>query len=205
MKTAVAQYMNSKGTFSKLIRAQQYLQKIPDPFRWDSHSEFIFYYTDDKQVLDLIDKIPYVYFGKKNILISWDQKIEYFKKYGLWFSSSERDGGTRFKFIEDSKRNWRYFDIEATKRQYTEALKYCIDNNEKPYGWASIIFTQVFKTLWLINRDSPFCSQIVTQILQINFSILIRRKKVYNAIEINPGRLAYILTKYFWNRGKWRT
>ncbi len=184
-----ASYRNSKSIFWLLIRFQQrIIQGLPWKNARNSHSESVFEYVNDLAVFSRIFGIEKVYFWKNNIEIPIERRIEYFKKYNLWFSSSEVDWGTRFKFIEDDKEKWSYKEFEVTKRKYLEALDYCIEREGNRYWFTSIVFTQILKTLWFVDKESPFCSQITTEVLQT-----LGYLKHYNSIEINPGILDYIL------------
>lgn len=189
MKIKVALYKNSKSVFAKFIRFQQrYLQGLPLRNARFSHAEIVFECAWwDKDVCDRVSKIENIYFWKSNREIEWKRKI-FFEKFWLWFSSSERDWGTRFKFIEDSKDNWKYYEFEVTKEEYLKVLDYCISQNKNAYWWLSIIFTQALKTLWFVDRTSPFCSQIVVQAMQRIWFFCWE-----NSIEINPGKLSLLI------------
>lgn len=188
MKIRVALYKDSKSLFSSFIRFQQrFLQWLPQRNARFSHTEIIFCFEKDEDVIKRIDKIENIYFWKTNRRIETGRFL-LFERFWLWFSSSEQDHWTRFKFIEDSKENWIYYEVEITKEQYLKALDYCIWESENAYWWLSIIFTQALKTLWFVDRESPFCSQIVLQALQqIHFFC------GENAIEVNPGKLSLLL------------
>ncbi len=188
MKIKVATYKNSSSLFSSFIRFQQrFLQWLPQRNARFSHAEVVFEYVDDQDVLNMLEKIESIYFWKSNRSVSSNRK-KFFENHNLWFSSSEWDWWTRFKFIEDNKNNWKYYEFDVSKQDYIKALEYCMSESNNAYWWLSIIFTQALKTLWFVDRKSPFCSQIVIQVMQ----------KIWffcwaNAIEINPGRLSEMI------------
>lgn len=188
-KIAVAKYKNSKSTFASFIRFQQtYLQRIP----WDhwkySHTEIYFYPVEDNEIIREIRSIGTAHW-LNNESLSIDKRQDKFLERWIFFSSSEIDNWTRFKFILDNKWNWDYDIFVITRDEYLSALKYCKENDWKPYGWTSIIFTQVLKTLWFVRRENPFCSQITIQVLQQCLHLYCG----YNSIEINPGKLSNII------------
>lgn len=190
----VANYKNSKSLFAKFIRFQQrYIQWLPMDNARFTHSEIVFCYNDDIEILNKIKEIESFWTKWKWREFYLDENLLFkkFKSNNLWFSSSEEDGWTRFKFIKDDKNNWTYNIIEVSKEEYLNVLDYCIWEDNNPYWWLSIFFTQALKTLWFVDKKSPFCAQIVTQALQKIWYLC-----WYNSIQINPGKLNYILE---WN------
>lgn len=198
-------YKHSKSTFASFIRAQQRLQWIPYPFANYSHEEIVFGYVDDPEVFSLIKKIKEIYaddiisFWFKNLNTGIRDRKNYFKQRWLWFSSSESDGGCRFKFIEDNKNNWDFFKVEVTREQYLSALRYSMGFDDYSYGWTKIIFTQALKTLWFIKAKTFFCSEISTIISQRDFNMF----EWINSIEINPWKAAWLLDKNHQTKWEW--
>lgn len=185
-KIWVAKYKHSKSIFSKFIRFKQKYQDLwPDSIY--SHSEIVLLYS--KQAYDLIKNL--------DVLTPWNficidsEKESYFKKFNLWFSSSEEDGWTRFKFINDDKWNWDYDIIEVTREQFIAILKACNKRNYRRYWWLAIIFTQALKTFWFKNKKAPFCSQVVLEVLQE-----IGLFAWENAIEVNPWQLSSLTSNW---------
>ena len=149
-------YKDSKTPFGWGIRQKQkYINRLWKYSKY-SHTEIIYCYIDDKDVLDKMAEIENIYWCKR----IWDRiddnstMEDYLKEYNLWFSSSEKDGKTRFKFIEDNKNNWDFITIKVTKEQYLKALDFCISQDWKSYDYLAIVFAQLFKTFWFYRKDS---------------------------------------------------
>ena len=184
----VASYKNSKTFFWKWIRfKQKYIDKLWE-FSKYSHSEIVFpYYKDD---MSDINDVYFQIYKKANFPYDFDEFKFKFKSYKLWFSSSELDRWSRFKFIDDWKGNWDYTTIEVTKEEYLKTLDFCISQEGKKYDYWAIVFAQLFKTFWFYKKDSWFCSEIVTSALQ-----KMHRLCWIDAIMISPWRLAKELFK----------
>lgn len=193
----IASYKNSKSIFASFIRFQQrFLQGLPKRNSRFSHSEIVFCYNDDPEVLERLKKIENFKGADKNI-DTFENRKKDFQTFNIWFSSSEVDGWSRFKFIPQYKawkkgliENWVFNELEITKKEYLAMLDYCISQDNNAYGWFSIIFTQGLKTLWFVDRNSPFCSQITLQALQV-----IGLYAGVNSIETNPGKLSLLVEK----------
>lgn len=160
----VNSYINSKSLFASGIRyKQKHIDKLPEPYWGISHSEIQFMHVDDTEILTRMHLID-------DIQGDWED-LEYpckrnFKKYWLWFSSSEVDKWTRFKFINKNPFNWIYKEIEVTKEEYLKMLDFCIERDGRDYNYIWIAFASILRTFWFIKDTDYFCCQIVTEALQ---------------------------------------
>ncbi len=81
------------------------------------------------------------------------------------FSSSECDGGTRFKVIEWNPKHWDFVEVKVTEEQERKIQEFCTKENGQAYNWIGIFFAQFLN--FNINRKGDwFCSQIVCRALQ---------------------------------------
>lgn len=186
-------YKNSKSFFAKLIRfKQRYINKLPKRYSRLSHSETMFPFYQNKKIINRLKKLQFLN-EDKNELYSNNEVIELWKKRGLWFSSSEVDKWTRFKFINDNKWNWEYHEIEVTEKEYIKMLDFSIRQNWNAYNFFWIFFTQVLKTLWFRRIGDRFCSQITLRTAQE-----ICMYAGIDAITVSPWQLAYMLENKKW-------
>lgn len=182
-KIKVAKYKHSKSKFASFIRMQQRLQDLGYHAQY-SHAEI---FLSPSPLLEaLLEKVDIL--NKDNFNSNKENKTKLIKAW-VWFSSSESDWWTRFKFIEDNKWNWDYDELEVTAEQYKTIVQACIDRNYRRYGWGWIIFTQALKTLWFKNNKAPFCSQVVLEVLQEIWLFA-----WFNSIETNPWKLSRLTT-----------
>ena len=91
--------------------------------------------------------------------------VEILFSNGLSFSSSEEDGGVRFKKIDFKPENWEFIEIDVTPEQEAKIFRWCESKTKNSYNWWGIFFAMWlwFYTTW---EDDWFCSQIVTRALQ---------------------------------------
>lgn len=83
---------------------------------------------------------------------------------GMWFSSSPRDGGCRFKHIaKDAKWDYQYINISPSDEDKVRA--FCEKQNHKKYDWVWIFLTQLIP-LNIQERNKWGCSEIVVAALQ---------------------------------------
>ena len=151
MKVRVIFYKNSKTKFGELIRFQQRRKGIYGRYAKYSHTEIVFPYYHE--LLNEYDKIIWIHDGTLKT------------KHGISFSSSEVDGGCRFKCIDYNTNNWDSVEIEVTKEQYLDMLLFCRTQNGNSYGMIGIFFAQILN----FDKKRPwtrFCSEIVTRCLQ---------------------------------------
>jgi len=180
-KIKLAFYRNSKSIFGKVIRFQQKnFDGLDNRYALYSHVEIVFESFSATKIgfsgLDILSAI----------------------EHGISFSSSEQDGGTRFKVIKWKKSHWDFFDISVTDKQYTDILNFCISQNNKKYNWLGIIFSQGLKSKWFV-REMPhgyckdwYCSQIVTRAIQAG-----KMLAGVSSLFTNPGKLKMELDFYF--------
>jgi len=188
----VASYKNSKSFFWKVIRIKQrYILKLPKRFARYSHTELVFCYTDDKDILQKIKQIENIQkskelFVRKNL--AWYEKADldwYFKKYWLWFSSSEEDWWVRFKFIADDKNHWNYKKIKVSKEEYIKMLDFAISQEWNAYNWLWIFWDQALWVKWFRMKWDWFCCQIVIATLQQIWKLC-----WINAVDYTPWQTA---------------
>jgi len=90
-------------------------------------------------------------------------------KQGLCFSSSERDGGVRFKLIDDvvekHPENWDLLDVTNNADAALKMLAFCIDQNGKKYDWPAIVGFKISQ----VNQDPEkwYCSEICDKAKQL--------------------------------------
>lgn len=85
---------------------------------------------------------------------------------GVSFSSSQWDGGTRFKNIDYSKKeNWDFMELNISKIDEKKIRQFCEKNNDKPYDWFAIVVAQIFN-LHANKENKWFCSEVCTKALQ---------------------------------------
>lgn len=108
---------------------------------------------------------------------------------GYFFSSSEQDGGTRFKKIDPKDGHWDFIEIEVTKEKERRMREFAEKQSGQKYAWRAIFFAQMLN----FNRHRNgnwFCSQIVCRILQEACMICGE-----SAHFVSPGKLHSLLEK----------
>ena len=200
-------HIGTGGIFSATIRAKQYLNaelreifvsKNGKVFKCSniSHVELCFD-ASEKNIKKIKDNKIQI----EDNSCEWENIETYYKKYGIAYSSSERDKGTRFKIIEWKPENWITIDLDLTEEQEELVLDYCIKNEGKPYGLINLIFSQAFP--FPINTKfstNQFCSQICKNaILTAIRDSNIEEKHIHlfpeNGRFDSPAELFYNLTK----------
>jgi hypothetical protein len=84
---------------------------------------------------------------------------------GIFFSSSGRDGGVRFKEIEPSQTDWDFIEVPMKSDDEEKVRQFCKLQNGKKYDWRAIFFSQFLE----LNRENSrrwFCSEICLRALQ---------------------------------------
>ena len=113
--------------------------------------------------------------------------VELVDQEWLAFSSSEQDGGCRFKVIDWRQENWDFIDLEITKKQYEKISDFCQRQNGNRYNKVWIFFAQILnfkrKKEW-----TWFCSEIVTHALQQAWMLC-----TLNSLFTKPAELAAAL------------
>jgi len=81
-----------------------------------------------------------------------------------WFSSSSRDGGTRFKCIDPKPGVWDFLELDLTGKQAALALEKCHEECGCKYDWLG-----VFRFAFPFFRENSakwFCSEVCAAALQ---------------------------------------
>lgn len=180
-KIKIALYKNSKSFFGGLIRLQQYIQEFfcyvgvfgfSETIKkfWNgnisgsylySHAEIVFCGLNEEEKEEITKKTPIL----ANIGDIKNIKYQNFPDCSdIFFSSSECDGGVRFKIIHPKKENWDFIEISVTEKEYKNMLDKAISFNGQKYGWAGIFFAQ-FLAKNFSGKNSYFCSQMVSIVL----------------------------------------
>ena len=96
----------------------------------------------------------------------------------LFFSSSPRDNGVRYKVIPKDFSTWDFFtfDIPITD----ECYKFCNKQLYKPYDYKTVLLYHLFKYKYDNKDEKWFCSELIAAIIQI----------------CNPSLIKYQLYKY---------
>ena len=76
---------------------------------------------------------------------------------GASFSSSPRDGGTRFKNIKFNPEHWDFVEVNLSSSQEVDTYIFCLSESNKPYDWLGAIFRL---PLW---RGRWYCSEICVE------------------------------------------
>lgn len=105
---------------------------------------------------------------------------------GRWFSSSPRDGGVRFKYIQPKPDAWDYFEIPINPSQELEMYMFCQSQVGCGYDWVGVArfvlpVLQPSKRRW-------FCSEICVAALQ-RVGLLLGAR----ACNFSPNGLASLL------------
>jgi hypothetical protein len=133
-------------------------------------------------------KAPGTWFDK---VVRWWTRSQYSHcelvfSNGLWFSSSPRDGGCRFKSITPADGAWDFIEISLTPEQERAVYDFCLREDGCWYDWIGIIFTQVLP----LSFENPwwwFCSEICVAALQ-RAGLLAG----VTAFHVDPGQLAQL-------------
>jgi len=112
--------------------------------------------------------------------------VEFVFSDGMWFSSSGRDGGVRYKQIEPKELHWDYLDLPLSDKDEAKLREWCDGEVGREYDWKEV---SRFVFGWLGSDDSRwFCSEIVLAGLQqVGFL------KKYKKEDYSPNSLYKIL------------
>ena len=91
--------------------------------------------------------------------------VELVDSQWISFSSSEEDGGVRFKKIDFKPENWEFIEIDTTPEEEEKIRKWCESKTQNNYNWWGIFFA-MWLGFYTTGEDDYFCSQIVTRALQ---------------------------------------
>ena len=95
---------------------------------------------------------------------------------GMCFSSSSRDGGTRFKQIELQPKHWDYYSLPVDIQTEHMIRLWCEGEVGKAYDWLGV-FGYPLK---IQNKNKWFCSEILITALNVN--------KVTNLPILSPNK-----------------
>lgn len=104
---------------------------------------------------------------------------------GFSFSSSQWDGGTRFKKIKYDDFHWVLIEIPLSNEEEKKIRKFCEQQNNKPYDWKAIILAQIFN-FYDQSAGKWFCSEICTKALQ-------QIKLLVGAFMVSPQKMYEML------------
>lgn len=101
----------------------------------------------------------YKYHGKNNPVSISDHSI--LSPCSLSFSSSERDGGTRFRALDDvynDPHKWDVFGVTDDMEKALEMLEFCVNQDHKKYDWGGVFGFKIS----LLNEDPEkwYCSEV---------------------------------------------
>jgi len=105
----------------------------------------------------------------------------------ICFSSSEEDGGVRFKNIKFKKNHWDFINIPMSDYNYKKVLAFCEKEEWNNYNFTWIVFAQLFN-LNIKWKWDWFCSEICSSALQ-EISMFCKE----SALFINPAKMAELL------------
>ena len=113
---------------------------------------------------------------KGNPNARWDDKIIAFVSRGNYshvelvfsdgisFSSSNRDGGTRFKYIDYNKDNWDIFDLNISPEDEGKMRLLALRLTDKEYDLIGALTSPL--KLCLQNKDKYFCSEVCLTLIK---------------------------------------
>lgn len=107
---------------------------------------------------------------------------------GVFFSSSPRDGGVRYKTIQKDLGKWDFVGIRVDKFDENVLRRWCDSKVGRSYDWLGIALTQALP-LGMEDPERYFCSEIIVDALQH-----IGRFKGFTPSEVTPQKL-YNITK----------
>lgn len=101
----------------------------------------------------------------------------------LCFSSYEKEGGVRFKFIHLTPEKWDILTFQVSDEQYEALMALGSSLADAKYDWAGIMG---FVLPWRKDRpDRFFCSEVVLYVMQEVLGIF----KYVDAGKTSPGKL----------------
>ena len=177
----IASYKWQKTFFSRVIKLKQRIfWKLSMNYARYTHTEIVF--MDDYDMMKNCECV-------RQFHHIWKEE-EVFKEHWLSFSSSEKDGWSRFKFIEWKKDHWDFYEIELTDEQYKKVFSFCKSISGRKYNWRGIALAQWLN--WNVKKEwSYFCSEAVTTALQV--AHVSDRICFQSALFVSPGQLLYLL------------
>jgi hypothetical protein len=125
------------------------------------------FYKDKGELFDYLVRFWTSTFYEK-IMFKWRRvpsHCELVFSDDMWFSSSPRDGGCRYKQISFDNSKWDFINIGMSEDQEREIRNFCDSINGKKYDWIGILFTQ-FIPLHIDETNRYFCSEACSEALQ---------------------------------------
>lgn len=128
---------------------------------------------------EILDKAIKIYSSKWKEIFNGKWKeiashVEFIFSNGVWFSSSPRDGGARFKYIDTKYGRWVYFDLDLTKTEEEMIYNWCQKIQGKKYDWKGILgFVIPFIK---DDKDKRFCSECIVDGMQVINKLLVNFK-----------------------------
>lgn len=107
---------------------------------------------------------------------------------GMFFSSSPRDGGVRYKVVPKDKSKWDFVDIRMDVFDENTLRRWCDSKVGKRYDWVGIFLSQVLP-LAVQDPGRYFCSEILVDALQQ----VGRLRGIDNPCEVSPQQLYSLL------------
>lgn len=131
-------------------------------------------------------------------LVAWWTRPDFFKfwvsgKYShveivfdnnICFSSSPRDGGTRWTTIPDieTSGNWDFIEFDFSEYMIKQTISMCNKEQHKPYDWFCVLFSFIIP----LNIQSPrswTCSEFVSKmIFNYDYAHRISPNRLYNKL-----------------------
>lgn len=106
---------------------------------------------------------------------------------GFCFSSSVRDGGTRFKYIDLTDGRWDRWRVKIPTYAENRIFRWCQEQEGRKYDFLGIFGFAICKQIQ--DPDKWYCSEICAAAL--------RRCNVYDFPQkISPGRLGKIIQQH---------
>ncbi len=199
----VAFYKKAKTFFGGLIRFQQRrIQGMDWVHSQYSHAEIVFCNLSLYEMQSLGE----VQGDTKNV----EEEVHEGFENTVFFSSSESDGGVRFKAIRPKKKNWDFVTIPVSEEEYLSILQESIHLSGRNYGWGGIFYSQFLnynlKNSWIARLRSNvfkkyfgyFCSEVTAKVLHTGIGNEFSRAMYKNyEVFINPGKLHERLSRVY--------
>lgn len=145
------------------------------------------FYKNSKTLFGKLIRFKQYYLARLPYKYARCSHVELVFENWLWWSSSEVDGGVRFKDITDNKGNWDYIEIKVSEKEYKTVYDFCVSQVGNRYNWVWIFFAQTLN-MNITREGDYFCSHACTRALQE-----IKMLCGVDAIFVNPGRMYQLL------------
>lgn len=84
---------------------------------------------------------------------------------GIWFSSSPRDGGVRYKYIVEAPDTWDILTLDVPLQAELMVRDWCTKQVGKKYDWVGVLLGQLLHMGYIQDPHRWYCSEIVSTIL----------------------------------------